>query len=102
MRIESQRSGERVFSVTPTAKCKVGDADLGGTPRIAWIQFCCPVKFSERALPFTTTTIYRSSGFVAKRTVRLGFENPVEFLQSSIVITRAPVIKHHPRLICIP
>src|SRR5260370_38649805 len=97
MRIESQRSGERVCSVTPTAKYKVGDADLGGTPRIAWIQFCCPVKFSERALPFTTATIDRSSGFVAKRTGRLGVQNPAEFLQSTLVVTMAPGIKQAPR-----
>src|SRR5437016_1728306 len=94
MRIERQSMGEFVFSVTPTAKYKVGVADLRSIRRIAWIQLCCPVKFGKRAFPLTAAAIDCSSVVVAKRTVRLQFEKPVEFLQSSIVVTMAPVMKH--------
>jgi TolB-like protein/class 3 adenylate cyclase len=88
------------FGITPTAKCIVGHANIAGDRRVARIELRRAVVFSKCAFPLTTATIDRSAVEVAERTVRLEFENPIQFLQSSIIVAIAPVMKQRQRQMC--
>src|SRR4030095_3592225 len=101
MRIDSQRPGNLTFSVTPTAKCNVGAADLALRPRIARIEFRRPAEFSKRALPFTTAAMYRSADIPTIGATWLEFDGPVDLPQRRIIVTVAPVIKETQREMCI-
>src|SRR5713101_4278162 len=90
-----------MFSVSPTAKCNVGHANVEGDLRIARIEFRRPVELSKRTLPLTAAAVNRSPGPPTKGVTRLELGDPVELSQRGIVVTMAPVMKQSQRKMCI-